>query len=175
MPHFDEALTYLRDRSTDLVGMGRSFERLMKTALSKEPGILGDRFSQVWMWNEWPGHDGPDTGIDLVAEEQEGGLCAIQCKFFDPHRPVPKRGHRLLHVGIGTGPFHLAPDRQHRRLHPKKRSEDPGGLAQAVQGAGPGGTGRLGRGLAGSMWTIRKACSFRPANPIHPIPTRKKP
>ena len=57
MPHFDEALTYLRDRATDLVGMGRSFERLMKTALSKEPGILGDRFSQVWMWNEWPGHD----------------------------------------------------------------------------------------------------------------------
>ena len=90
MPHFDEALTYLRDRATDLVGMGRSFERLMKTALSKEPGILGDRFSQVWMWNEWPGHDGPDTGVDLVAEEREGGLCAIQCKFFDPHRPVPK-------------------------------------------------------------------------------------
>ncbi|MCZ0939117.1 MAG: DEAD/DEAH box helicase family protein [Caldilineaceae bacterium] len=62
----------------------------MKTALSKEPGILGDRFSQVWMWNEWPDCDGPDTGIDLVAEEEDGGLCAIQCKFFDPHRPVPK-------------------------------------------------------------------------------------
>lgn len=26
-----------------------------------------------------------------MAEEREGGLCAIQCKFFDPHRPVPKR------------------------------------------------------------------------------------
>ena len=38
-----------------------------------------------------PGRDGPDTGIDLVAEEEEGGLCAIQCKFFDPHRPVPKK------------------------------------------------------------------------------------
>ena len=91
MPNFDAALTHLRDRATDLFGMGRSFERLMKTALSKEPGILGDRFSQVWMWNEWPGHDGPDTGVDLVAEEREGGLCAIQCKFFDPHRPVPKK------------------------------------------------------------------------------------
>ena len=91
MPQFDEALTYLRDRSTDPFGMGRSFERLMKTALSKEPGILGDRFSQVWMWNEWPDRDGPDTGIDMVAEEEDGGLCAIQCKFFDPHRPVPKK------------------------------------------------------------------------------------
>ena len=90
MPHFDEALTLLRDRASDLFGMGRAFERLMQAALTREPGILGDRFSQVWLWHEWPGRDGPDTGIDLVAEEREGGLCAIQCKFFDPHRPVPK-------------------------------------------------------------------------------------
>ena len=91
MPHFDEALTILRDRATDLFGMGRSFERLMQAALAREPGILGDRFERVWLWDEWPDRDGPDTGIDLVAEEREGGLCAIQCKFFDPHRPVPKK------------------------------------------------------------------------------------
>ena len=91
MPHFDEALTILRDRATDLFGMGRSFERLMQAALTREPGILGDRFERVWLWNEWPDRDGPDTGIDLVAEEREGGLCAIQCKFFDPHRPVPRK------------------------------------------------------------------------------------
>ena len=91
MPNFYKTLDHLRDHSTDSVGMGRSFERLIKTALSKDPGILGDRFSQVWMWGEWPGRDGPDIGVDLVAEEREGGLCAIQCKFFDPHRPVPKK------------------------------------------------------------------------------------
>ena len=91
MPHFDEALTILRDRATDFAGMGRSFERLMRTALTREPGILGDRFAQVWLWGEWPERDGPDTGIDLVAREREGGYCAIQCKFFDPHRPVPKK------------------------------------------------------------------------------------
>ena len=91
MSHFDEALTILRDRATDLFGMGRSFERLMQAALTREPGILGDRFERVWLWHEWPDRDGPDTGIDLVAEEREGGLCAIQCKFFDPHRPVPKK------------------------------------------------------------------------------------
>ena len=38
-----------------------------------------------------PARDGPDIGVDLVAEEREGGLCAIQCKFFDPHNPVPKK------------------------------------------------------------------------------------
>ena len=91
MPHFEQALTTLRDRATDYVGMGRAFERLMQAALSQEPGILGDRFARVWLWHEWPDHAGPDTGIDLVAEEREGGLCAIQCKFFDPHRPVPKK------------------------------------------------------------------------------------
>lgn len=91
MPNFDKTLDYLRDRSTDLFGMGRSFERLMKTALSKDPSILGDRFSQVWLWNDWPDCDGIDKGIDLV-EEEEGGLCAIQCKFFDLHNPVPKSG-----------------------------------------------------------------------------------
>ena len=91
MPHFDEALTILRDRATNLFGMGRSFEHLMQAALTREPGILGDRFERVWLWDEWPDRDGPDTGIDLVAEEREGGLCAIQCKFFDPHRPVPKK------------------------------------------------------------------------------------
>ena len=32
-----------------------------------------------------------DIGVDLVAEEEEGGLCAIQCKFFDPHRAVQKK------------------------------------------------------------------------------------
>ena len=91
MPNFEKTLDHLRDRSTDLFGMGHSFERLIKTALTNEPGILGDRFSKVWLWKEWPDGDGGDTGIDLVAEEEEG-LCAIQCKFFDPHRPVPKSG-----------------------------------------------------------------------------------
>ena len=91
MPHFDEALTILRDRATGLFAQGRSFEHLMKTALARHPGSLGDRFEQVWLWDEWPERDGRDTGIDLVAREREGGYCAIQCKFFAPHQPVPKK------------------------------------------------------------------------------------
>ena len=90
MPHFNEALTLLRDRATSQYGKGRSFERLMQTALSKEPDIWRHRFAQVWLWDEWPQRDGPDTGIDLIGEERDGGLCAIQCKFFEPLRPVPK-------------------------------------------------------------------------------------
>lgn len=91
MPNFEKTLGHLRGRATDLFGIAHSFERLMKTALEKEPGPLGDRFSKVWLWNEWPDGDGGNTGIDLVAEDEEG-LCAIQCKFFDPHRPVQRSG-----------------------------------------------------------------------------------
>ena len=90
MPHFAEALTILRDRATSQYGKGRSFERLMQSALTREPDIWRHRFAQVWMWDEWPERDGSDTGIDLIGEERDGGLCAIQCKFFTPDRPVPK-------------------------------------------------------------------------------------
>ena len=49
MLNFDKTLDHLRDRATDLFGMGRSFERLMKTALEQKPGILSDRFTRVWL------------------------------------------------------------------------------------------------------------------------------
>ncbi len=90
MPHLHEALDRLRELATDPFDQGRRFERLIKTALQKHPGIYGDRFEEVWLWSEWPEQDGPDRGIDLVAREQDGGHCAIQCKFFAPDRPVPK-------------------------------------------------------------------------------------
>ena len=32
---------------------------------------------------QWPKRDGPDTGIDLIAEQYNGELCAIQCKCYD--------------------------------------------------------------------------------------------
>ena len=90
MPHLHEALDRLRELATDPFDQGRRFERLIKTALRKHPGIYGDRFEEVWLWSEWPERDGPDRGIDLVARERDGGHCAIQCKFFAPARPVPK-------------------------------------------------------------------------------------
>ena len=87
MPHFSEALDLLRDRAASLFGMGRSFGRLMNTVLDREPGILVDRLFRVWLWSMWAGRDSPDSGIDMVAEEEKGGLRAIQCKFFDPLYP----------------------------------------------------------------------------------------
>lgn len=64
---------------------GRRFERLAKRFLQVEPKFA-DQFSDVWLWNEWPGRGNrPDNGIDLVAKDRyTGELTGIQAKFFDP-------------------------------------------------------------------------------------------
>ncbi|MCY4526662.1 MAG: DEAD/DEAH box helicase family protein [Anaerolineaceae bacterium] len=90
MPNFYDALEILRKDASDEFSKGRSLERLIQRALQQHPGIYGDRFSNVWLWNDWPERPGPDSGIDLVAEEAEGGLCAIQCKFYADDSPIPR-------------------------------------------------------------------------------------
>ena len=78
-----DILSQFRDASLNERDKGDRFEALMATYLQLDPLYL-ERFSRVWRWIDWPGRDGKvDTGIDLVAEERSGGLCAIQCKFYD--------------------------------------------------------------------------------------------
>jgi len=78
-----DLLAELFAASTDEKDKGDKFERLMLAFLKTDLTYV-ERFSNVWLWMDWPGRDGkPDTGIDLVAEEREtGGLTAIQCKFY---------------------------------------------------------------------------------------------
>ena len=82
---FQKTLDHLRSIADSKAHQGRLFERLMKTYFTQDPHYKG-RFSQVWLWSEWvqhrPGFTGTDTGIDLVAEESQGGYCAIQCKCY---------------------------------------------------------------------------------------------
>jgi predicted helicase len=62
--------------------LGDRFERLMLAYFRKDP-LYYERFSDVWLWMDWPKRRGADTGIDLVAQERMiGGYCAIQCKFY---------------------------------------------------------------------------------------------
>ncbi len=51
-----------------------------------------NRFSKVWLWAEWPKYDGHDTGIDLVAQERDGSLCAIQCKCYRDDGNLDEKG-----------------------------------------------------------------------------------
>jgi predicted helicase len=53
------------------------------------PGTLQARLA----WSEWPDACGPDAGIDLVAEERDGGLWAIQANAYDPAYAIKKTPH----------------------------------------------------------------------------------
>ena len=49
------------------------------------------RLERVWLWADWPGRGGRiDAGIDLVAQERDGGLWAVQAKHYDPQYAIKK-------------------------------------------------------------------------------------
>lgn len=91
MSSLNEILGEFREAALSKRDLGDRFERLFAGFLVTEP-IFKERFSNVWLWTEWPGRGKKtDTGIGLVAEERCGdGYCAIQCKFFAPGRKVEK-------------------------------------------------------------------------------------
>lgn len=86
-----QVLAEFREAAWGKRDMGDKFERMFAGYLVSEP-CYRSRFKSVWLWSEWPGRGRrPDTGIDLVAEENDdGGLCAIQCKFFAPDHRLEK-------------------------------------------------------------------------------------
>ena len=91
---FERTLDHLRSLSDSEAQKGRLFERLIKAFFTADP-IYKDRFSDAWLWAEWadqnPEFDRLDIGIDLVAEERNGGFCAIQCKFCSKQTRISKR------------------------------------------------------------------------------------
>ena len=81
---FSDALKHLRSVADGNGNTkGKMFEMLVRSFL-KTDRMYAERFDEVWMWKDYPGRDGRiDPGIDLVARERDGSLCAIQCKFYD--------------------------------------------------------------------------------------------
>ncbi len=85
-------LNHIRSVSDTEAKKGQLFERLMKSWFRQDP-IYRGRFSNVWLWTEWADANQSsriDTGIDLVAQEDDGGYCAIQCKCYAPNTRVSK-------------------------------------------------------------------------------------
>jgi len=68
---------------------GGQFEQVCRWYLRNDPSYRR-MLHQVWLWDDWPGRTGPDTGIDLVAEDRQGYLWAIQAKAYSPDHPVTK-------------------------------------------------------------------------------------
>ena len=78
---FDSILQKIRSESKNKSELGRRFENLMTDYFLTDK-LYKTRFVKVWKWMEWPEREGPDIGIDLVAEEDDGSYCAIQCKCY---------------------------------------------------------------------------------------------
>ena len=91
---FYAALAYLRKNAKSPQRVGQAFEKLIKKYFLEDP-LYKRRFTEVYLWSEWaqlrPEFDGTDIGIDLVAEEREGGYCAIQCKCYAAETRITKK------------------------------------------------------------------------------------
>lgn len=69
---------------------GDQFEAVCKWFLENDPSYQ-PLLRRVWLWDDWPGRKGGDSGIDLVAEDHDGKLWAIQAKAYDPAYSISKR------------------------------------------------------------------------------------
>ena len=80
---FRSILAQIESFDLSNVEKGRVFEKIVKAFLQQDKA-QSERFSRVWLWNEWPGNRGEtDTGVDIVARERDtGDIVAIQCKFW---------------------------------------------------------------------------------------------
>lgn len=68
---------------------GLQFEHVCKWFLTNDPTYKAV-LQRVWLWDEWPGRWGPDAGIDLVAEDRDGRLWAVQSKAYGSAHAVTK-------------------------------------------------------------------------------------
>jgi superfamily II DNA or RNA helicase len=68
---------------------GKQFEHVCKWFLTNDP-MYKNTLRRVWLWSEWTGRWGVDAGIDLVAEDHDGRLWAIQAKAYAPENTITK-------------------------------------------------------------------------------------
>lgn len=102
---FDRLIQQLRDTARNTREQGDRLERLTKLFLTQD-SIQSRLYKDVYLWNEWDGREGyGDIGIDLVAENVDGGVTAIQCKFYDEQSTIAKENIDSFIAASGRGPF----------------------------------------------------------------------
>lgn len=71
---------------------GSMFEMLCLYFLRHDK-LCASRFSDVWLWHQWPGSEGkPDIGIDIAAKfRNSDSYCAVQCKFRQDDKSIAKK------------------------------------------------------------------------------------
>jgi predicted helicase len=70
---------------------GEAFEVFLAEWMFKNHRFLSRRFKKVWRFSDWPkAWSSTDIGTDLIAEDQDGKICAIQAKFYKESTSIPK-------------------------------------------------------------------------------------
>ncbi len=68
---------------------GHQFECVCKWFLENDPEYKLE-IKRVWLWKNWPHRWGIDKGIDLIAENLDGKIWAIQAKAYAAEHSVTK-------------------------------------------------------------------------------------
>ena len=92
MSNFLKVINRYREQSHSEADKGKRFERLMQAMLRTLPPYCNE-LQQVWLWSEFPYRQSislHDTGIDLVAQTNEGNYWAIQCKCYRATTKIDK-------------------------------------------------------------------------------------
>ena len=87
--------TFEQFRSTfpeDSNEKGEAFEVFLAEWLFKNHPLLSSEYKKIWRFSDWPkAWSSTDIGTDLIAENQQGKICAIQAKFYKETSTIPKR------------------------------------------------------------------------------------
>ena len=88
MATFREFRDSFPDSSND---KGERFEIFLCEWFLKHHPVYKNKFKKIWRFTEWPNRwSGVDIGTDLVAQDSEGKICAIQAKFYREQSSIPK-------------------------------------------------------------------------------------
>ncbi len=101
----DDVLDDLRANATGIRDKGTAFENLTLEFFRTNP-LHQSEFATVQTFADWAPQGGKrDTGIDLVATRHDGGITAIQCKFYDEGHTVQKSDIDSFFTASGKKPF----------------------------------------------------------------------
>ena len=89
-----DVLDRIRREASSEAEKGRWFEHLFMATVRDNAEF---DVAEIWPWRDWPdrerftGLDGRDHGIDLVAQQVDGTVVAIQCKCYAEDAVIGKR------------------------------------------------------------------------------------
>ncbi len=103
-------LDHFISASTNERGKGTAFEKLTMKFFQADP-LYNQKYKNIWMWGDWAilfpeyNFSAKDTGIDLVAQDNNDEFCAIQCKFYSKEHILKKEDIDSFFTLSGKKPF----------------------------------------------------------------------